>query len=157
MDKDTVNALFDYHFEFNRRLFEYCTSKLSERDFRQEFEYSLGSIRNLFVHIMSVDDRWFSGLRKEPLPDFLNPKTFTTVAMVRERWDEIEKRMREYLSKITDVDLKEVFTEKLYVWQVMFHVVNHATHHRAQICSILNRFDIQANLQDYAMYILGRI
>ncbi|MFW9921355.1 MAG: DinB family protein, partial [Candidatus Thorarchaeota archaeon] len=64
MDKASIDSLFQYHFEFNRRLFDYCTTKLSERDFKKDFDYSLGSIRNLFVHIMSVDDRWFSGLRK---------------------------------------------------------------------------------------------
>ncbi len=157
MDKESIDSLFDYHFEFNRRLFDYCVKRLSEKEFKQEIDYSLGSIRNLFVHIMSVDDRWFSGLRGVELPDFLDPKKFPSSSAVRQKWDEIESSMRDYLSKVTDAELKEYFVEDLKKWQVLFHVVNHGTNHRAQICALLNRFDIKANLQDYAMYIMGRI
>ena len=41
--------------------------------FTQDVDYSRGSVRDQIVHLMSVDDTWFSGLRSVEIPESLNP------------------------------------------------------------------------------------
>ena len=41
----------------------------------------------------------------------------------------------------------------LFVWQVLLHVVNHATDHRAQILRALNDLGVETAYQDYIFYV----
>ncbi|MDF1538376.1 MAG: DinB family protein [Candidatus Thorarchaeota archaeon] len=157
MDADKFRSLFEYHFEFNHRIWEVCVEQLSEEGMSHGFEFSHGSIHSLFVHIMSVDDRWFAGLLGDESPGFLDASQFTSSNSIREKWDEVERTMHEYLSKLENSHLSEPFAEGLVKWEVLFHVINHGTHHRAQMYAMLNQMGIKANLQDYALYKMGRI
>jgi uncharacterized damage-inducible protein DinB len=123
----------------------------------EETGISHGSLRNLFVHIISVDERWFSGIRKVEDPGFLNPKDFLTQEGIREKWDHAEQQMGDALSNLTDEDLKQVFQANMKVWHVLAHVVNHGTHHRAQIGEMLRNYGLNLVPQDYIFFVMGRI
>ena len=41
----------------------------------------------------------------------------------------------------------------LFVWQVLLHVVKHATDHRAQILRALNDLGVETSYQDYIFYV----
>ena len=123
----------------------------------EESDISLGSIRNLFVHIMSVDERWFSGFNKIPLPDHANPESFSKPEELRLRWDMVEGDMRAFLDGLADDDLEKPFQDNMRVWHVLSHVVNHGTAHRAQIGAILRQFGHKPPPQDYIFFVMGRI
>ncbi len=65
--------------------------------------------------------------------------------------------MRAYLTGLRD---EMLFTkpfppgedEVLVVWQVLIHVVNHGTDHRAQILRLLNDLGFTTGPQDYIFY-----
>ena len=40
----------------------------------------------------------------------------------------------------------------LTLWQVLLHVVNHGTDHRAQLLRLLNDLGVQTEYQDYVFY-----
>jgi uncharacterized damage-inducible protein DinB len=42
------------------------------------------------------------------------------------------------------------------VWQVLFHVLNHGTDHRAQVLSMLAQLGVSGYAQDYYLYLLGK-
>jgi uncharacterized damage-inducible protein DinB len=42
------------------------------------------------------------------------------------------------------------------VWQVLIHVVNHGTDHRAQILRILHDFGLKTTSQDFIFYVYDR-
>jgi|SRR6185437_681645 len=44
----------------------------------------------------------------------------------------------------------EVFENSLY--DILFHLINHSTHHRAQISKILRQHDIEPPVMDYIAY-----
>jgi uncharacterized damage-inducible protein DinB len=158
--EDTMNAndirqLYEYHFTVNRRIWDRCIAGLVDEQFTRAYGYSIGSVRDQTVHMMSVDDRWFSGLRGEALPDFLDPVAHPDPASVRVFWDAVEGRMREYLDKLVDDDLQADY-EGLKVWQVLVHVVNHGTDHRAQLLALLNQqFGVETFPQDFIFYVWG--
>jgi uncharacterized damage-inducible protein DinB len=120
-------------------------------------DISVGSIRNQFVHIMSVDDRWFSGFRKSPVHSFPDPETFRKPGELRLKWDIIEADMRTFLDGLTDSDLEKPFQDNMKTWHVLSHIVNHGTAHRAQIGAILRQFGLKPPPQDYIFFVMGRI
>ncbi len=154
MNADGFRQLYDYHFTVNRRIWDKCIMGLSDEQFERELHYSIGSIHNQMVHMMSVDDRWFSGLRGVALPDFLNPADYPDRAAVRDYWDGVEGRMRDYVAALTDELLLTPLND-LKVWQVLTHVINHGTDHRAQVLAMLNAMDVKTFPQDLIFHLWG--
>jgi uncharacterized damage-inducible protein DinB len=158
MNADAFRHLYGYHFSENRTLWDTCITSLSDEQFTRETGYSHGSVRNQVVHLMSVDDTWFSGLRGAEIPDALDPATFADRAAIRAHWDAVETRMRSYLAELRDDMLFEKpfaagEDQDLVLWQVLLHVANHGTDHRAQTLRLLNDTDAKTVSQDYIFYV----
>jgi uncharacterized damage-inducible protein DinB len=157
MNIERLRHLYEYHFTLNRKLWERCIETLTEEQFMEDIGIAHGSLRNIFVHIMSVDERWFSGFRNGEDPGPLNPASFSKPNMIREKWDLVEEQMREVLLGLSDAELENVYQGNMKAWHVLSHVVNHGTHHRAQIGEILKHYGQDLSAQDYIFYVLGRI
>ena len=157
MNAEHFRQLYDYHFALNRKIWDECISGLTGEMFKKKLAYSTGSIRNQAVHILNVDNRWFAGLRGLEIPGFINPVYLSTKDAVRSRWDEVESDMRSYLSELTDEAIYQSYEMNLEVWQVLFHVLNHGTDHRAQMLAMLNQLGVKTFPQDYALFLFGKI
>lgn len=158
MNADGFRQLYDYHFSENRKLWDTCVMALLPEQFTQESVYSVGSIRNQLVHLMSCDDYWFSGLRGLDMPDMMDPDGFADRESVRVRWDAIEQNMRTYLAALTD-DMLEQHPfpgggdSHLIVWQILLHITHHGVDHRAQMLRLMNDLGVQTGPQDYIFYL----
>ena len=158
MNADAFRHFYDYHFAENRKVWNGVTS-LSFEQFTQNVNYSHGSVRDQIVHLIDAEEMWFSELRgvqpSEPLPstDFDDRET------IRAYWDNVEQNIRTYLADLRDEMLfdrpiKEPEEDKvLIVWQVLLHVANHATDHRAQLLRLLNDLGVKTTYQDYIFYV----
>src|SRR6478752_2395691 len=122
MNADAFRHFFDYHFNENRNVWDKYVSQLSDEQFAQDVSYSHGSVRNQMVHIMDVDDAWFSDLRGVKIRDELDPGTVDR-DKIRAHWDGVEQAMRDYLSGLRDEALLEKPLQgedkDLSVWQVL--------------------------------------
>jgi uncharacterized damage-inducible protein DinB len=154
--------MFEYHFTLNRRIWDVSISALTDAQFVQEIPYSIGSIRNHCVHLMSVDQRWFCGLMREPVPNFLNPVHYPSREKIRAYWDDVETFMRGALDTLTDDDIAQPYpsedSEKPNLFStgiVLSHVLNHGTDHRAQMLSALATFGAPTFPQDYFFFAIG--
>ena len=71
--------------------------------------------------------------------------------------------MRDYLAKLQDDMLFEKPIEDpeedkdLILWQVLLHVVNHGTDHRAQLLRLLNDLGVKTTSQDYIFYVYENV
>jgi uncharacterized damage-inducible protein DinB len=157
MNVDKLSHLYEYHFTLNRKMWDYCVGNLTMEQMLEDVGTSHGSVRNLFVHIMSVDDRWFSGFRKVEDLGFLDPSDFPESDMIRKKWDKVEEQMREVLNALSDDDLEKPYQGNMMVWHVLSHVVNHGTQHRAQLGDMLRFHGLKPLPQDYIFYVMGRI
>jgi len=158
MNADAFRHFYDYHFSENRRMWGSYITLLSYEQFTQDVDYSHGSVRDQIVHLMSVDEAWFSGLRGVELPEPVNPASFDDRKIIRAHWDHVEQDMRDYLAGLQDNMLSErPFEDEedkdLILWQVLLHVVNHGTDHRAQILRLLNDLGVETTSQDYIFYV----
>lgn len=159
MNADAFRHFYNYHFAENRKIWDSYITPLSYEQFTQHSEYSHGSVRDQMVHLMNADEGWFSELRgvqpSEPLP----PANSDDRKLIRAHWDKVEQSMREYLAELRDdmlfeKPIKEPEEDKdLIVWQVLLHVANHGTDHRAQILRLLNDLGVKTTSQDYIFYV----
>lgn len=159
MNADAFRRLYDYHFGLNRRLWQHVM-ELSEEDFDRPSTYSHGSVRHQVWHLMTADESWFTELRGDAWPDDLQPGAVEPEwprDRIRERWDDVERRMREFLDGVTDQQLHEHpwpegEDKDLVLWEVLFHVVNHGTDHRAQTQRLLADLGVETDPIDYIFY-----
>src|SRR4030067_331142 len=102
MNANAFRHFYDYHFTENRKIWDTTITSLSHEQFTKNVDYSHGSVRNQIIHLMSVDDAWFSGLRGVEIPNSLNPATFDERKIIRAHWDNVEQNMRDYLANLRD-------------------------------------------------------
>ena len=158
MNANAFRHFYEYHFTENRKIWDKYISSLSYEQFVQNVDYSHGSVRNQIVHLMNVDDGWFKELQGLESTDFLSPANIDERETIRVHWDRVEQDMRAYLAKLQDDMLFEKpitwgEDKDLIVWQVLIHVANHGTDHRAQLLRILHDLGIKTESQDYIFFV----
>jgi uncharacterized damage-inducible protein DinB len=161
MNADAFRHFYNYHFSKNRKIWDRYVAPLSYEQFTQAVDYSHGSVRDQILHIMSADETWFCELRGSEFPDPFEPSDFDDRDIIRARWDSIEENMRAYLAELRDEMLFDKPIEEpdedkdLIVWQVLLHVANHGTDHRAQLLRNLHDLGVETEYQDYIFYVYG--
>ncbi len=163
MNADAFRQLYNYHFSENRKMWDKYVTPLTSEQFTQGVSYSHGSVRNQIVHLINADDMWFSELLGiqpyEPPAHAVSDDR----GIIRAYWDSVEQKMRGYLSDLRDDMLFEKPIEEpdedrvLFVWQVLLHVANHGTDHRAQILRLLNDLGVETSSQDFIFYIYKQL
>jgi uncharacterized damage-inducible protein DinB len=163
MNAQAFRHFYAYHFAENRKIWDNYITFLSDEQFTQHVGYSHGSIRDQIVHLMSVDEVWFSELRGVEPSELLPPAHSDDRKIIRAHWDSVEQRMRDYLAELRDDMLFDKPIEEpeedkdLIVWQVLLHVVNHGTDHRAQLLRLLNDLGVKTTSQDYIFYVYDHL
>lgn len=125
MNVDAFCHFYDYHFAENRKIWDSYITPFSHEQFIQPVGYSYGSVRDQILHLISVDDTWFSGLCGVAIPEPLNPADFPDRPSIRTHWDNVEQTMRDYLANLRDDMLLDQPLDgedkDLIVWQVLLH------------------------------------
>lgn len=159
MNAEAFRHFYNYHLAENRKILEHVAA-LTFEQFTQKVDYSRGSIREQLVHLVDVEDVWISELRgaqpSEPLPETTEVDDRDAI---RSLWDVVERNTRTYLANLRDDQLfSKPITDPeedkdLIVWQVLLHIVNHATDHRAQLLRALHDLGVDTKSQDYIFYV----
>lgn len=164
MNAEFFKTLFDYNYAAYHRLWNESIDLLSEEDFKRSLEYSIGSIHDQVIHMMSADWIWLSRLQGTSPGEMFNPADFPTREAIRERWNEIEAMAWDYVSKLTDDVLDEVVeytttigrTYRNARWQILANMINHATDHRAQVLAMIHGMGGTTFQQDMIHYLRGQ-
>lgn len=150
-----IRHFVHYHVAENATLWSYV-EQLSASQFVADIAYAHGSIRNQLVHMLSVDATWLAGLRSQPIPEPLDPLQYTSPIVLKAQWDALAQQLLVYVNGLGDTDLMtQPLTDEdanLYVGQVLLHLVNHGTDHRAQLLRCLHDAGVKTVSQDYIFY-----
>jgi uncharacterized damage-inducible protein DinB len=162
MNAAAFRHFYDYHFSENRKIWDEYITPLSYEQFTQNVNYSHGSVRNQIVHLFSADEAWFSEVRGIEMPEPYTPADFDDRDAIRAYWDDLEQTMRDYLAQLQDGMLfekpvPEGEDKDLVLWQILLHVANHGTDHRAQLLRLLNDLGVKTTSQDYIFYIYDHL
>ena len=156
-----VRTLLDYHYRAYDQVWS-SVMDLSREQFVQEYDYSLGSVRNQLVHVMNVDDRWLSRLQHQQPTENLAFTDFPDQQSVWRKWASIRGSVQDYALGLSREQLER--TVALHFpgrggahhntrWQILLHVVNHGTDHRAQILALLHDLGGQTFEQDLILHL----
>lgn len=155
MNADDFRYFYNYHFAQNREIWDRYIVPLSQEQFVQPVAYSMGSVRNQMVHLMNVDNAWFSDLRGVTIEDYTAAPDDRT--LIRAHWDTVEQMMQDYLAQLRDdmLHTKPLGGEDkdLLLWQILLHVVNHGTDHRAQVLRAVHDAGVKTGPQDFIFYV----
>jgi uncharacterized damage-inducible protein DinB len=112
---------------------------------RQELGVGNGSIRDILIHMVNVEDYWTSLLRGTDVRKF-NPKDFDKVDSVAKIWLEVEAATKEFLEYQTEKSLQVVRNVKwneimvyFTVVKALIHMATHEIHHRGLIICLIGQ------------------
>jgi uncharacterized damage-inducible protein DinB len=161
MNASYFRRLFDYTYWAHRRVWE-CVMALSEEQFTRPCDYSIGSVHEQVVHTMAVEWVWLERVRGVSPEALFAAQDYSTREVVRAKWDEIEAGWRAYLDGVDDAQLNEllVYTSikgrarrETPLVEVLAHVVNHGTDHRAQTLALIHQLGGKTLEQDIVFYL----
>ncbi len=156
MNADSLRQLYNYHFAMNQFIWHRFIVSLTQEQFEQPVEYSVGSVRNQIVHLINVDYSWFHDLQGQVPPDWRIPEEMSDRNTIRAWWDEVVAFQKAYLATLTDEMAAahpiEGEDSIFAAWQVLLHVANHGTDHRAQILRAIHDMGYETMPQDIVFY-----
>jgi uncharacterized damage-inducible protein DinB len=146
---------------FFRQLFEYNNkNNLMFLSALTSNSTALEEGMKLISHIAGAQQIWFRRLQDET---FSSPPLWDTydAEKVKQTLEENHKNWLSFLEDRTDADLEKGYnyldgkgrphTDRLM--DIMFHVINHSTHHRAQISTLIRQSGNTPPINDYIHYV----
>jgi uncharacterized damage-inducible protein DinB len=147
MVPDYFRHLIDFHYWARDRVMA-AAGALSEEHYSRSMGNSFSSVRETLNHVYLAEWIWHSrwnGVSPTEFPMVELPD----LATLHERWLEMEGKVRAYIDEaaVGEMGLNRVIPYRLLngtesaspLWQMVAHVVNHATYHRGQVTTLLRQ------------------
>jgi uncharacterized damage-inducible protein DinB len=145
MAMELIRELYDYHRWANRRLFEVAVNlgDTVTRDMGKH--WSVPTVKGMFAHMYGADAVWLSRWKGGAPARLLGDADFPTLADLRTRWDAFEGEQRAFVDGLAEADLARPVTYQntagtpfaVSLGPLLQHVVNHATHHRSEVATMI--------------------
>ena len=162
MKVEDIKLYYEYNSWANTRILD-AASKLTDAQLTAPNEFGWGDLRGALVHILDAEYGWFSFLFSREDEGILDPESFVDVAALRARWAQQSDITRQCLDTLNDEDLQRIHKSerdgKTYtwiLWQVLVHVVNHGTQHRAEAAALLTGFGHSPGDMDFTLFLRQR-
>ena len=161
MHANDLVILFKYTEWANRRLLA-ATARLTPEQFLAKADPNGNSVRDILVHTLGAAWIWRMRLQHEAAPTrLLDPADFPSYAVLVDRWREEHDEWRAYAGGLLE---DEVNRPVLYrntkghlfeavMWQILVHVVNHSTQHRAEVAQILTGYGCSPGDLDMIVFV----
>ncbi len=146
MTLQDLETLLEYHYWARDRLFD-ALDPLTSDQFTRDLGNSFKSIRDTVAHMYGAEAAWYKRWHGESPTALAAADQFPDPASLRRAWQEHEQKMRAYLEQAGEDGVKRVIDYTLLsgaagsaaLWQMVQHVVNHASYHRGQVTTMLRQ------------------
>jgi len=160
--KELMTSLYEYGEWANARLLAKA-ALATPAQLAQRFSKGAEPILPTFGHLVGADMRWLARWTEET-PPTVAVADFTSLDVVRRRWDDLYAARRAYLARLDEGALqatirwvREDGAVDLPRWQAMLQCANHGTQHRAEIAAMLSDLGHSPGDLDYAIFCVGRM
>jgi len=146
MNLQDLRMMLDYHYWARDRLLD-ALEPLTPDQLNRDLGSSFKSIRETIVHTYAAEWAWHSRWQGHSPTALLPDDQFPDLAAVRRAWSQHEGDMRAFLDGSGEDGVSRVIEYKLLsgeagaspLWQMLQHVVNHASYHRGQVTTMLRQ------------------
>jgi uncharacterized damage-inducible protein DinB len=130
---------------------------LSDEEITRDLRNSFGSVLGTLEHIFAGDRIWLSRLQGNPRTTLKDVGESFTLASLEAAWRTL---LDDFVRTASDLDpsatlhyrnLKGV-EYQMPIWQIIMHVVNHGTHHRGQVVTMLRQLGYPAPALDLHVF-----
>lgn len=137
MKADEIRTLFAYDRWATRRVLAVLDG-LSDDVWSRPHAVGERGLGGILVHHLGASQRWRIGLASQGEEEGPSPEDdpLPTLQELRDRWEVEWAAADAWLPTLTDEFVGLVF-EGVPVWQMLVHVVNHGTQHRAEAAALL--------------------
>jgi len=151
-----ARELWNYNRWAHERVWQ-CVLSLDEARFVRDTGYAFSSVRGQVVHVMSVDLRWRARLLRLPVPPGLEADAYQSPAEAYQHWKEIAESFASAIEQTGESGMEATIEydmphrggiKRNTAAEIVRHVVNHGTDHRAQTLSMLHRVGAPTVEQD---------
>ena len=150
MNLQDLRTLLEYHYWARDRMLE-ALEPLTADQVNRDMGNSFKSIRDTVTHLYAAEWAWYSRWQGTSPDKLLPADMFPDLAAVRLAWTDLEAKIRAYLEELGDANVAQVIEYKLLsgqpgaspFWQMLQHVVNHASYHRGQVTTMLRQLGAQ--------------
>lgn len=150
MNLQDLRTLLDYHYWARDRLLAALDS-LPLDQFNRDLGNSFKSIRETVVHTYAAEWAWHSRWQGQSPTALMTSEAFPDVAAIRSAWMDHERKVRAFLEGLGEEGVARVIDYKLLsgqpgsspFWQMLQHMVNHASYHRGQVTTMLRQLGAQ--------------
>lgn len=154
---EMIRSLYGYNRWVNQRLLDVVEQVPPERT-REVFGGSFDTIHGTTAHILQGEMHYYS--RATGLGQTQRPAELEKIEEIRALWEEHHAKMEQLLRQLTPERSAEIVrystrtgeTYELPLWQVLLQMVNHGTHHRAELADMLTRVGCPPPPTDYIVY-----
>ncbi len=141
-----LQTMLDYHY-WARDIILDAVSLVPREKFTERVDSSFGSLRDTVAHIYAADWVWFtrwSGTSPTTLIDY---SQFPDVTSIRTAWKDLETSTRQFVTNLGEAGVNKPFEYNLLsgapdtapFWEMLVHVVNHASYHRGQVTTLMRQ------------------
>lgn len=164
MTIERFKKMFQYNYWANDRLWQDIVP-LTDEQFYRPCDYSIGSLHQQLVHMMSVEELWLNRVRTvNSSYELAVPDDFPTREAIADHWQTVRHDWIVYLDGMTEANLDSelaivsITYDKTFTnqrWEALVQVLNHSTDHRAQILSLIHQVGGATDAQDFIYYTWG--
>ena len=146
LDRQLIQGIWGYHWWGNSTHFDEVAA-LGDDTARKEIgkQFSFPTLKAMLAHIYGADRIWLERWKGHAPTRLYGDADFERLADLRKHWDALEAEQKAFVTSLGSADLQRTLDYKATdgkpysqpLWQLLQHVVNHATHHRGQITTYL--------------------
>jgi uncharacterized damage-inducible protein DinB len=161
---ELVRALYEYNEWANNHMLE-AAGRLTDEEFSLKQGASFESVEGNLAHIVGAQtvwlQRWTGGVNPKPVLEFQKMRGLPSI---RQAFEKSHGELRSFVASLTEDGLERVLAYRdsagnpyeRPMWQLMSHVVNHGTHHRAETAMAMGLLGKPMRELDYIYFELER-
>ncbi len=120
-----------------------AASSLTSEELTRDFKSADGHVLATLAHVYAADRAWFGRIQDAPPAVFLDPEVDVRLTVLQQEWPALLARWQAWADALQDASETASYRDlqgkphTTPLWQIVLHVVNHATHHRGQAAAMI--------------------
>jgi len=141
-----LQTLLDYHY-WARDIVLDAVTEVPRQKFTQPVDGSFKSLRDTVAHIYAADFVWFQRWVGNAPKGLISYEQFPDATSIRTAWKDLETEVRQFVNNLGESGINKRFdyallsgaTDTAPFWEMLVHVVNHASYHRGQVTTLMRQ------------------